>query len=64
VVAKDSGHVKTFEEAGPELASAYQEQATKVREAQWIDALKQKYGVTLNTDVLVDAFKGKPIEEQ
>lgn len=62
VVAKDSAHVKTFEEAGPELASAYQEQASKIREREWLDSLKQKYGVTLDNAVLEQAFKKKPVE--
>ncbi|HTP12306.1 MAG TPA: peptidylprolyl isomerase [Bacteroidota bacterium] len=62
VIAKDSAHTKTFEEAGPELASAYQEQASRIREEQWIESLKHKYGVTLHNDILMEAFKRKRIE--
>ena len=62
VLAKDSSRVKTFEEAGPELASTYQEQASKIRELQWLDGLKQKYGVTVNDSLLSQAFKKKPVE--
>ncbi len=62
VLGKDSARTKSFEEAGPELASAYQEQASKVRETQWIETLKQKYGVTLHVELLEQAFKRKPIE--
>ncbi len=62
VIAKDSAHTKTFEEAGPELASAYQEQASKIREEQWIESLKRKYGVLLHNDLLPEAFKRKRVE--
>ncbi len=64
VLSKDSSHVKTFEEAGPELASSYQEQASKIREEEWLDSLRQKYGVTLNSTLLAQAFKKKPIEKK
>ncbi|HEY6950778.1 MAG TPA: peptidylprolyl isomerase [Bacteroidota bacterium] len=64
VVAKDSSRVKSFDEAGPELASAYQEQASKVREQEWIDSLRKKYGVTLNTAVLAEAFKKRTVEKK
>jgi parvulin-like peptidyl-prolyl isomerase len=61
VLGKDSARTKSFEEAGPELASAYQEQASKVREQEWIESLEHKYGVTLHSDVLMQAFKRKPV---
>jgi peptidyl-prolyl cis-trans isomerase SurA len=64
VVAKDSSRVKTFEEAGPELASSYQEQASKTREEEWLDALARKYGVTVNNALLSQAFKKKTLEQQ
>ena len=64
VLAKDSARMKTFEEAGPELASAYQDQASKERETQWIDALRRKYGVTIDDAVLTQAFKKKPVETE
>jgi peptidyl-prolyl cis-trans isomerase SurA len=64
VVAKDSSRVKTFEEAGPELASSYQEQASKMREQEWLDALAKKYGVTVNSSLLSQAFKKKPLEKK
>ncbi len=60
VLGKDSARTKSFEECGPELASAYQEQASKIREEQWIKSLKEKYGVTLNATLLSQAFKRKP----
>jgi peptidyl-prolyl cis-trans isomerase SurA len=64
VLAKDSSRVKTFEEAAPELASSYQEQASRIREQEWLEALRQKYGVIVNSAVLSQAFKKKPIETQ
>jgi peptidyl-prolyl cis-trans isomerase SurA len=64
VLAKDGSRVKTFEEAGPELASSYQEQASKLREQEWLDSLKQKYGVTMDNHQLEQAFKKKPIEKK
>jgi peptidyl-prolyl cis-trans isomerase SurA len=60
----DSAHVKTFEEAMPEVASAFQEVASKHREQEWIKALKKKYPVTINKEVLTEAFKRKRVESQ
>lgn len=62
VLGKDSARTKTFEEAGPELASAYQEQASKIRERRWLESLRQKYGVTTDDARLAEAFKKKPRE--
>lgn len=59
VLAKDRLQVKTFEEALPELTSNYQEYASKQREEQWIDSLRQKYRVVLNSELLREAFKKK-----
>jgi len=64
MLGKDSSRVKTFEEAEPELASAFQELASKAREDEWLDSLKQKYGVTLNTAALSEAFEKKPIDSK
>lgn len=64
VLGKDSARIKTFEEAGPELASAYQEHASKLREEDWIEALRQKYGVRVNSETLALAFKRKPVEKK
>ena len=66
VLAKDPARVKTFEEAGPELTSAYQEQVAKVREQEWIASLKAKYGVMIDAEALRNAFTRTPAasEEQ
>jgi peptidyl-prolyl cis-trans isomerase SurA len=63
-LAKDSVHVKSFEDATPEVAGGYQEAASKQREQDWIEALKRKYTVTINKDALTEAFKRKRVESQ
>ena len=63
-LAKDSVHVKSFEDATPEVASGYQEVASKQREQEWIEALKKKYPVTINKEALTEAFKRKRVESQ
>jgi peptidyl-prolyl cis-trans isomerase SurA len=63
-LGRDSAHVKMFEEAMPEVTSAFQEVASKQREQEWIEALKKKYPVTVNKEVLTEAFKRKRIESQ
>jgi peptidyl-prolyl cis-trans isomerase SurA len=62
VLGKDSAQVKTFEEALPEVASAYQEATSKQREQQWVEELKKKYPVIIHKEILTDAFKRKPVE--
>lgn len=64
VIAKDSAKVKTFEEAMPEVMSAYQEYASKLRQEQWIADLKSRYPVVLNKPLLLEAFKRKPVATQ
>lgn len=56
-LGREGPRVKTFEEAGPELASSYQDVASKQREQEWIESLKKKYGLTINQEVLGEAFK-------
>jgi len=63
-LAKDSAHVKSFEDATPEAASGYQEAASKQREQDWVESLKRKYTVTVNKDILSEAFKRKRVESQ
>lgn len=64
VLGKDSSHVKTFDEAMPELMSAYQEHASKVREQEWVAGLKERYPVVLRKELLLEAFKRKPVAQQ
>ena len=63
-LAKDSAHVKSFEDATPEVASGYQEMATKKREQDWEESLKNIYPVTINKEALKEAFKRKQVEIQ
>jgi peptidyl-prolyl cis-trans isomerase SurA len=63
-LGRDSAHVKTFEETIPEISSAYQEAASKKRDHEWIESLKNKYPVKINNEVLKDAFKRKRVEAQ
>jgi parvulin-like peptidyl-prolyl isomerase len=63
VIGKDSACVKTFEEAMPEVASGYQEIVSKKREQEWVEALKNKYPVTVNKEALTQAFKRKRVDK-
>jgi peptidyl-prolyl cis-trans isomerase SurA len=60
-LAKEPSRLKTFEEAMPELMSAYQEYASKVRQEEWVADLKQRHPVVLNKELLMEAFKRKPV---
>jgi peptidyl-prolyl cis-trans isomerase SurA len=64
VIAKDSAHAKTFAEATPELLSAYQEQASKIREEQWLTELRNRYPIVVRKEALSEAFKRKPVANQ
>lgn len=59
VLAKDSSRVKSFEEAKPELISAYQEYASKIRERDWVSTLRTKFPVVTNRELLSTAFTRK-----
>jgi len=61
-LGRDSAKVKTFEEAIPEVTTAYQEEASIRREQEWIKFLMKKYPVTINKEVLTNAFKEKRSE--
>lgn len=56
VEEKDSAREKNFEEARSEVSSKYQESESKRLEREWIQSLKDKYGVTIHEDVLKKAF--------
>jgi peptidyl-prolyl cis-trans isomerase SurA len=64
VLGRDNAEMKTFEEALPEVASAYQETTSKLREQQWVEELKKKYPVIIHKEVLTEAFKRKHVESQ
>ena len=54
--ARESARRKTYEEAGPELASAYQDYESKRLENEWLDQLRQKYPIVEFKPVLRNAF--------
>ena len=56
VTEKDKAREKTFEEARSEVSSKFQEYESKRLEREWIQSLKDKYGVTIHEDVLKSAF--------
>ena len=58
-LGQDSTRAKSFEEALPEVRSAYQEYASKKREQEWIDELKARYHVVIKRENLEEAFKNK-----
>ncbi len=53
---REASRRKTFEEAGPEVSSAYQESESKRLEDDWLANLRRQYPVTEHTDVLGQAF--------
>jgi peptidyl-prolyl cis-trans isomerase SurA len=64
LLVKDSARIKTFDEARTELIGGFQEQASKVREQEWISTLKAKYSVELNKELLSTAFTRKRVAAQ
>ena len=53
---REKARRKTYEEAGPELASAYQDYESKRLENDWLAQLRREYPVVENRPVLRDAF--------
>jgi peptidyl-prolyl cis-trans isomerase SurA len=53
---KDPSRIKTFEEAGTEVSSAYQEAESLRLEKEWLDSLRARYPVTENSEALKGAF--------
>jgi peptidyl-prolyl cis-trans isomerase SurA len=56
VTDTDKAREKTFEEAQSEVSSRFQEYESKRLEREWIDSLKEKFGVEIDQDILKDAF--------
>jgi peptidyl-prolyl cis-trans isomerase SurA len=54
--ARDAAHRKTYEEAGPELSSAYQDYESKRLEGDWLAQLRRKYPVVEYKPILKNAF--------
>jgi peptidyl-prolyl cis-trans isomerase SurA len=52
----DIAREKTFEEAQSEVSSRFQEFESKRLENEWIDGLRKRFGVTINENILDNAF--------
>jgi peptidyl-prolyl cis-trans isomerase SurA len=53
---REPAREKTFEEAGGEVAGAFQEAESKRLETEWLQGLRQRYPVVERKEVLKDAF--------
>jgi hypothetical protein len=53
---REPTRLKTFEEAGGELSSAFQEAESKRLETEWLQSLRQRYPVVEHKEALKDAF--------
>jgi len=53
---RDPARLKTFEEAGPEVSTAFQDYESKRIESLWLEELRQKYPVIRHNEVLNIAF--------
>lgn len=62
VLQKDPARTKTYDEALPEVTSAYREYASKLREQDWVNELMKKYGVKIQKSVLAEVFRKKTSE--
>ncbi len=63
VVRKDSAapaRQKTFEEAGPEVSSAFQDYESKRLETEWLNSIKRYAPVSEHKELLKNAFAKKP----
>lgn len=60
VIAKKKSRLKTFEEALPELAGHYHDEAANRLEEEWVDALRKEYKVSVWKEKLSDTFAGPP----
>ncbi len=56
LIKKDPSHIKTYEEAKPEVSGAFQEAESKRLENNYIESLKKLYKPVFNYDELSKAF--------
>jgi peptidyl-prolyl cis-trans isomerase SurA len=54
--AREPARQKTFEEAGPEVSSAFQEAESKRLEAEWLTGLREQHPVIERKETLKNAF--------
>jgi peptidyl-prolyl cis-trans isomerase SurA len=57
LISKDPAHLKTFEEAKPEVSGMYQESESKRLESEYLSKLKSMYNPEINYDKLEEAFR-------
>lgn len=57
---REPSRQKTFDEAGAEVSTSFQDYEAKRLEKEWIDGLKQQYPVTEQKESLRNAFKANP----
>jgi peptidyl-prolyl cis-trans isomerase SurA len=60
VIAKKKSRFKTFEEALPEVAGEYHDEAASRLEDEWLNRLRGEFKVSVWKDKLSDAFTGPP----
>jgi hypothetical protein len=60
VLKKDPARQKTFEEAGTEISSGFQEYESKRLESEWLDGLQKAYPVRQYKEALKNAFAQTP----
>jgi peptidyl-prolyl cis-trans isomerase SurA len=53
---REPARQKTFEEAGAEVSSAFQDYESKRLETEWLGRIRQAYPVVVNKEVLKNAF--------
>ena len=53
---REPARLKTYDEAGPEVASAFQESESHRVEGEWLDRLKKEYPVVEHKELLKEAF--------
>lgn len=58
VLKKEAQRQKSFEEAGAELSTAFQDYESKRLEQEWIDRLRAQYPVVQHKELLPKAFTG------
>jgi len=61
---KDKAREKTFEEAQSEVSSRFQEYESKRLEREWIDGLRDKFGVDVDASLLKEAFSDLKSEQK
>ncbi len=54
--AREPSRQKTYEEAGPEVSTSFQDYEAKRLEKEWLNGLRQRYPVTEQKEMLQNAF--------